>query len=129
MKPTQEKILSSIQENKSKKELLSVQKVDLTAYSDVVTQMKHAENLTNNEGELSDMFNKLTTKVRTQVSFSKSVKNDLSSSLKTLENSAKELGVKPDTIDIYKKAQALLKHSEVQEKLFTKMLSAVSNFG
>jgi hypothetical protein len=31
MKPTQEKILSAIQENKSKKELLSVQKVDLTA--------------------------------------------------------------------------------------------------
>ena len=34
MKPTQEKILSSIQENKSKKELLSVQKVDLTFVQD-----------------------------------------------------------------------------------------------
>ena len=34
MKPTQEQILSSIQENKSKKELLSVQKVDLTFVQD-----------------------------------------------------------------------------------------------
>ena len=39
MKPTQEKILSSIQENKSKKELLSVQKIDLGIIDDAVKLM------------------------------------------------------------------------------------------
>ena len=36
MKPTQEQILSSIQENKPKKELLSVQKIDLAKKPDAI---------------------------------------------------------------------------------------------
>ena len=40
MKPTQEKILSSIQENKPKKELLSVQKVELGMVDDLVKDAK-----------------------------------------------------------------------------------------
>ena len=100
-----------------------------TVYSDVVTQMKHAKNLTLNEGDLNNLFNKLTVEVRKQVSFSKAVKKDLDTSLKKLENAAKELGTKPETVDIYKEAKQLLKHTEVQEKLFNKMLAAVKNFG
>ena len=106
-----------------------VQKIELSVYSDVVTQMKHAKNLTNNEGDISNLFNKLTAEVRKQVSFSKAVKKDLAASLKKLEQGAKDLGTKPETVDIYKEAKRLLKHTEVQEKLFNKMLAAVKNFG
>ena len=106
-----------------------VQKIELSVYSDVVTQMKHAKNLTNNEGDISNLFNKLTAEVRKQVSFSKAVKKDLAASLKKLEQGAKDLGTKPETVDIYKEAKQLLKYTEVQEKLFNKMLAAVKNFG
>ena len=130
MKPTQEQILKAlnklVRENKTE---LKAEKIELGAYSDVVAEMKNAKNLTNLEGEISDLFNKITARARTLVSFSGQVKKDLSSSLQKLENGAKELGVKPNTIDIYKDAQSLLKSSEDKEKLFKQMLAAVQKFG
>ena len=115
MKPTQEKILSSIQENKSKKELLSVQKVEL-GVKDLTTLLKKAneakkevKKYMKDAKETESSFNNLQKELK-QLEVKKDDLKDKNSDIydknlkefNVLEKAAKELGVDITDIPAYK---------------------------
>ena len=86
MKPTQEKILSSIQENKSKKELLSVQKVELGLMQDVLSLHNKIE------GFKDDMDGQLSKAKMSAIKVDTEIKN-FEKLAGNVEKTAKELGI------------------------------------
>ena len=86
MKPTQEKILSSIQENKSKKELLSVQKVDLGLIDDVKKLYDKGQN---NYSDALASGQKTMVKLQVAINFFEKTEQEFEKA----EKMAKELGV------------------------------------
>ena len=110
MKPTQEKILSSIQENKSKKELLSVQKVELGLVDEADKKANEVKNAT------ADFIKEISTFEKAKDNLKSSIKGrtqqsvDLLNTIKDIDKAAKDLGVKIPTakyekvLDTYYKA-------------------------
>ena len=107
MKPTQEKILSAIQENKSKKELLSVQKVELETIKDIKDFAGQAEF---NAYESQKIFNEAHKKAKTNYSTGIKFAEKGLKMVETFMKKVKELG-----IDMPKEAtqmESSLKRSE-----------------
>ena len=102
MKPTQEKILSSIQENKPKKELLSVQKVELGMVDDLVKDAKTLsskfEKAVKNNMAIAKLVNENFKEMGSVVKAAKKGYGFVA----TIDKQFKELGVKPTKE--YKKA-------------------------
>tara|TARA_R110000744_G_scaffold101831_1_gene196153 strand:- start:216 stop:608 length:393 start_codon:yes stop_codon:yes gene_type:complete len=130
MKPTQEQILRLIQENKPKKELLSVQKVDLTVYSDLVNHNKTIKkDLPNKQSDVNEMFSVLKRKVQSGLAYTEGAISFLESDLKEFSKSSKEIGFNPNENDAYKDAQKTLAQAQEESKYYKKALASVKNFG
>ena len=107
MKPTQEKILSSIQENKSKKELLSVQKVELDSVKELEKYSKLGEAKIKSAKGTIARVKKEQEDLRQHNEDLEKLNDKLQNDLKGFEANAKELGVKATDIPAYKKAKDL----------------------
>ena len=112
MKPTQEQILRLIQENKPKKELLSVQKVELGAINDLNSLVKEFtskivpkyDKIVKEQDDWIKMGDNLKSKAESEY---KAYNKNESARLKILgliEKQAKELGINPLDIKEVKKA-------------------------
>jgi len=109
MKPTQEKILSAIQENKSKKELLSVQKVELGLVDDLKSLKKQFDSKIKPAfKEISKEKSELMQKAKKAEATVNSIDNEIEQKLKLVEKSAKDLGIGINDIPEYKSLKSVL---------------------
>ena len=135
MKPTQEQILRLIQENKPKKELLSVQKVELSVVSDIADALKTGDEGLGKANRLSDNIVKLNTTLLNVIDSIGSMEVQLSNVLdaenslgyaiqsyefvaKKIETSVKELGISANDIDGYKQLTSqVTKYKKAKDEL------------
>jgi hypothetical protein len=112
------------------KELLSVQKVDLTVYSDLVNHNKTIKkDLPNKQSDVNEMFSVLKRKVQSGLAYTEGAISFLESDLKEFSKSSKEIGFNPNENDAYKDAQKTLAQAQEESKYYKKALASVKNFG
>ena len=138
MKSTQEKILSSIQENKSKKELLSVQKVELGLMDDIKKQAKKLETTMNKIGSDKNMqiFKDLSKKVKDLANNTRDEINDnylkMGKEINLLEPlmdkfivASKELGIEGQKQPVFKNANDLIEKASDELTISGKLTKTI----
>ena len=115
MKPTQEQILSSIREHKTKKELLSVQKVELGITEDFKGILKASNNnYKNSENMVSEAstINGVAVKIlEKQIKLDKTadeINKNADNLWKEFQGLAKDLGINPKDTPAYKTYNEIL---------------------
>lgn len=102
MNTTQENILSAIQENKAKKELLSVQKVELNVAGDIQKQIANIKTERKNIANAKKVFEKAVDDARDAREAGVDVFRIVMAIREDAIDGAKELGIKPEDIKGYK---------------------------
>ena len=127
MKPTQENILRLIQENKPKKELLSVQKVELGLVDDLKKSNTEGKKIAQNVLSKGERIGKLYNSIRDEVSDYTKLNDSYEKEIKDAKDTwkkhgnimddisiqANELGVKALDIPQYKEAVGIAKELRI----------------
>ena len=126
MKPTQEQILRLIQENKPKKELLSVQKVELGSIAELkekskklLKAMKDADTTWRKYQDYLSLADKPYVKMIDAYNELDPAISFAEGTLKRFAKAAKELGVKATDNKDFKDLEADIKESEVMLKIIS----------
>ena len=114
--PTNEEVRTAL------KELLSVQKVELGLVDDALKYTKGVKTFGKNIDIDEEDLNKVFTSIKVDAEDLENDLNALKKGMKAIETSAKELGLKANTIPEYKEAIDVVKYGEKQIQKAKKLL-------
>jgi hypothetical protein len=122
--PTTEEIRTAL------KELLSVEKVELSLYSDLLNRNKTIKKeLPNKQSDINEDISILKRKVKLALDFAETSVEYLESDLDKFAKATKELGLKPDDNDVYKDASKTVTQAKEEVKYYNKVINSIKNYG
>jgi len=122
--PTTEEIRTAL------KELLSVEKVELSLYSDLLNRNKTIKKeLPNKQSDINEDISILKRKVKLALDFAETSVEYLESDLDKFATATKELGLKPDDNDVYKDASKTVTQAKEEVKYYNKVMTSIKNYG
>tara|TARA_R100001443_G_scaffold12392_1_gene22039 strand:+ start:7835 stop:8755 length:921 start_codon:yes stop_codon:yes gene_type:complete len=112
------------------KELLSVKKVELSLYSDLLNRNKTIKKeLPNKQSDINEDISILKRKVKLALDFAETSVEYLESDLDKFAKATKELGLKPDDNDVYKDASKTVTQAKEEVKYYNKVINSIKNYG